>query len=54
MRFLLLLSLALPTLTQEQEVQHALIERDQRTEEFAARLLRDVKPELPVEPLRRP
>jgi hypothetical protein len=34
----LLLALAAPALAQEQEVQRALIERDQRTEEFAARL----------------
>jgi hypothetical protein len=34
----LLLALAAPAFAQEQEVQRALIERDQRTEEFAARL----------------
>jgi hypothetical protein len=35
---LLFLALALPALAQEQDVQRALIERDQRTEAFAARL----------------
>jgi len=35
---LLVLALALPALAQEQDVQRALIERDQRTDEFAARL----------------
>lgn len=35
---LLWLALALPALAQEQEMQRALIERDQRTAEFAARL----------------
>lgn len=39
MRFVLpLLAAALPALAQEAEVQRALIERDQRTAEFAARL----------------
>lgn len=37
MRFLLLL-VALPVFAQGQEIQRAVIERDQRTEEFAARL----------------
>ena len=37
-RFLALLAIALPALAQEAEVQRALIERDQRTAEFAARL----------------
>ena len=35
---LLVLALALPAFAQEQDVQRALIERDQRTDEFAARL----------------
>lgn len=38
MRIALLLLVALPALAQEQEIQRALIERDQRTVEFAARL----------------
>jgi hypothetical protein len=38
MRRILLLALALPAYAQEQEIQRALIERDQRTVEFAARL----------------
>ena len=38
MRLILLLAFALPALAQEQDVQRALIERDQRTVEFAARL----------------
>jgi hypothetical protein len=38
MRLVLLLAFALPALAQEQEVQRALIERDQRTVEFALRL----------------
>jgi hypothetical protein len=38
MRLVLLLAFALPALAQEQEMQRAIIERDQRTEEFAARL----------------
>lgn len=38
MRLALLLFFALPAFAQEQEVQRALIERDQRTVEFAARL----------------
>lgn len=38
MRLALLLLVALPAFAQEQEVQRALIERDQRTVEFAARL----------------
>lgn len=38
MRLALLLVLALPAFAQEQEVQRALMERDQRTVEFAARL----------------
>jgi hypothetical protein len=38
MRIALLLLVALPALGQEQEIQRALIERDQRTVEFAARL----------------
>jgi len=38
MRFAILLLVALPALAQEQEVQRALMERDQRTVEFAARL----------------
>ena len=41
---LLVLALALPALAQEQDVQRALIERDQRTDEFAARL-RGASPE---------
>jgi hypothetical protein len=41
---MLLLAFALPALAQEQEVQRALIERDQRTAEFAARL-RGASPE---------
>ena len=38
MRFVLLMALALPAYPQEQDVQRALMERDQRTQEFAARL----------------
>jgi hypothetical protein len=38
MRLALLLLFALPAFAQEQEIQRALIERDQRTVEFAARL----------------
>jgi len=38
MRLALLLFAALPAFAQEQEVQRALMERDQRTVEFAARL----------------
>jgi hypothetical protein len=38
MRLALLLLFALPAFAQEQEVQRALMERDQRTVEFAARL----------------
>lgn len=38
MRPVLLLAFALPAFGQEQEIQRALIERDQRTVEFAARL----------------
>ena len=38
MRLVLLLAFALPAVAQEQEVQRALIERDQRTVEFALRL----------------
>lgn len=38
MRPALLLLLALPAFAQEQEVQRALMERDQRTVEFAARV----------------
>jgi hypothetical protein len=38
MRLALLLVFALPAFAQEQEVQRALMERDQRTVEFAARL----------------
>lgn len=38
MRLALLLAFALPAFAQEQEIQRALIERDQRTVEFAARL----------------
>lgn len=38
MRAALLCLVALPALAQEQEIQRALIERDQRTVEFAARL----------------
>ena len=38
MRLVLLLAVALPAFAQEQEIQRALIERDQRTVEFAARL----------------
>jgi hypothetical protein len=38
MRIVVLLLLSLPALAQEQDVQRALIERDQRTAEFAARL----------------
>ena len=38
MRLVLLLAFALPAHAQEQEVQRALIERDQRTSEFALRL----------------
>lgn len=38
MRIALLLLIAFPVLAQEQDVQRALIERDQRTAEFAARL----------------
>ena len=38
MRFAALLLVALPAFAQEQDVQRALIERDQRTAEFAARL----------------
>lgn len=35
---MILLLMALPAFAQEQEIQRAVIERDQRTEEFAARL----------------
>jgi hypothetical protein len=38
MRLVLLLAIALPAVAQEQEVQRALLERDQRTVEFALRL----------------
>ena len=38
MRFVLLMALALPAFAQEQDIQRALIERDQRTQEFAARV----------------
>ena len=38
MRFLLLLTFALPVCAQEQEIQRALIQRDQQSAEFAARL----------------
>lgn len=38
MRLALLLCIALPAFAQEPEVQRALLERDQRTVEFAARL----------------
>ncbi len=38
MRLALLLAVALPAFAQEQEMQRALIERDQRTAEFAARV----------------
>ena len=38
MRFILLLAFALPAVAQEQEIQRALIERDQQSAEFAARL----------------
>jgi hypothetical protein len=38
MRLALLLLVALPAFAQEQEIQRALMERDQRTVEFAARL----------------
>jgi hypothetical protein len=38
MRLALLVFVALPALAQEQEVQRALMERDQRTVEFAARV----------------
>jgi hypothetical protein len=38
MRFVVLMALALPAFAQEQDAQRALIERDQRTEEFAARV----------------
>ena len=38
MRFLLLLAFSLPVLAQEQEVQRALLQRDQQSVEFAARL----------------
>lgn len=38
MRLALLLCMALPAFAQEPEVQRALLERDQRTVEFAARL----------------
>lgn len=41
MRFLLLLMFALPVFAQEQEVQRALIQRDQQSAEFAARLRGD-------------
>jgi len=41
---LLVLALALPAFAQEQDVQRALIERDQRTDEFGARL-RGASPE---------
>jgi hypothetical protein len=38
MRLLALLVLAFPAFAQDAEIQRAVIERDQRTEEFAARL----------------
>ena len=38
MRFLLLLTFAFPVLAQEQEIQRALMQRDQQSAEFAARL----------------
>ena len=38
MRFLLLLAFALPAVAQEQEIQRALLQRDQQSAEFAARL----------------
>lgn len=38
MRFAIAILVALPALAQEPDVQRALIERDQRTVEFAARL----------------
>ena len=38
MRFLLLVAFALPAFAQEQEVQRALLQRDQQSVEFAARL----------------
>lgn len=38
MRFVVLMALALPALAQEQDIQRALMERDQRTQEFAARV----------------
>ena len=38
MRFLLLLAFSLPLHAQEQEIQRALIQRDQQSAEFAARL----------------
>lgn len=38
MRLALLLAVALPAFAQEQEMQRALIERDQRTAQFAARV----------------
>jgi hypothetical protein len=37
-RAVLLLAVALPAFAQEQEIQRAVIERDQRTAEFAARV----------------
>lgn len=37
-RFLLLLAFALPASAQEQEIQRALMQRDQQSAEFAARL----------------
>ena len=38
MRLLLLLAFALPAVAQEQEIQRALMQRDQQSAEFAARL----------------
>lgn len=38
MRLVVLLALAFPAFAQDAEIQRAVIERDQRTEEFAARL----------------
>ena len=38
MGFVVLMALALPAFAQEQHIQRALIERDQRTQEFAARV----------------